>query len=153
MFGLLLRVMGNQQFDYRSRPLYITILDNKMLEKNLTASDVVNTPTYETYKSIEVLNRLLITTPTLQLSNVPYTLTFSTVLDRSMLKFYDFTNQGEEGLVCLLDGYQKCILAVTTIEPSVLRELNNNPSYQAVIEWTIELTSDVPTQINPQEGN
>ena len=145
MFELLLRVLGRQQFTSQSTPLYITILDNQRAGAGnieLSATTVIDNPTYSEYTQECILNRLLLATPTLQFDKEPYSLTFLTTFDVSSLtSTQGFSNADKDGIVCLVDGHQQSILAVTTIDRKIIADLASNSSHQAVIEWKIELTS------------
>lgn len=149
MFELLLRVLGRQQFTSQSTPLYITILDNQTAgqdRRDLSVTNVIENPIYTNYTQECILNRLLLATPTLQFDKEPYSLTFLTTFDVSSLtSTQGFSNSEKDGIVCLVDGHQKSILAVTTIDRKIIADLASNPSHQAVIEWKIELTSSEST--------
>ena len=146
MFELLLRVLGNQQFDSLSKPLYITILNNRYIDdknsdKLLNVSEVVSNPQYELYKDVEMLNKLLVTNSVLQLDASTYTLTFQTTLDKSALKTWELFYSKEPGIICLIDGYKRCILAATKFDSKLLEDVQSNNSFQAIINWTIQLSS------------
>lgn len=155
MFELLLRVLGRQQFTSQSTPLYITILDNKEAGQTggeLSVTKVIEAPTYSNYKQECILNRLLLATPTVQFDKEPYSLTFLTTFDVSSLtSTQGFSNADKDGIVCLVDGHQQSILAVTTIDRIIIADLASNPSHQAVIEWKIELTSIEPKTDTEEE--
>ena len=139
MFELLLRVLGKQTFDSKQRPIYITILDNNGLDKD----SIINNPYLDKYANKQMLNRLLLTTDELALVDTNnYSITFSANFDKSCLSKSSLTDPTNSGFVCLVDGYKQSILAVTTIDNDMFTTVNENPTYQSMIYWTITLSSN-----------